>query len=662
MGAFFTSVQVRAADPGAGLEAASAVVRKLATEQGMVAVGDGENADRQVVLVAGQGWVSVYDEATEDQDPAVLDALGTALSAALGAPAVSVLVHDSDSLLLGLYVGGKRADRYDSAPGLLEGALRKLRPGPHRKRWRAAFPDAGSELERVFGTTALFAEAGLEPLSTALGLPLERLATGYRYLGQQLVLEGRPHVRRLGFRLRERPAWEHHAAGPPRLRTPWEQAAEQHGHVMPADAVVPVLASVGGGVRAGLTTRNLGGPGRGVRVAIESPAGLVQWERAELVLGLPQAGDRVEAPLVAAGSGWEAVFPEVSIPPGQSEGAALPVGPGGLRRALAAQFATQVHVNVHGEGIAPGTGELSLRLAPLDHPTHGTHWTVPLELRTTEGRPLRAPATLVPQMLAPLESDEVLVVLAVVDSDRVQAAARAVGAAVADHVPDRGKVALVRFPQPGGPHSGGRPRQSRLKAAGVLAHQKWEGALAELGGVWSQVGLEWTGGLFHRGVTTGITVGMGILPSPGSVSAVALALVGGQGAEAGLAAALDGLAEGGGLHQALLTRWGAPTSLESTPYELAVGIHGQCTLERSWVGRWLRGVGVGRLWLGPELQQHVARPALEAAAQTVQLGEVLAVEVAELSAVERALAGVLPGPMDWQQGMQARYQAGGLGG
>jgi hypothetical protein len=662
MGAFFTSVQVRAADPEAGLREAAATVCQLATDQGMAVVEGGEDSDRHVVLVAGQGWVSVYDEATEDQDPAVLDALGMALSAALDAPAVSVLVHDSDSLLLGLYVEGQRVDRYDSAPGLLEGALRKLRPGPHRTRWRQVLPEAGPELERVFGSTALFAEAGLEPLSAALGLPLDRLSTGYRYLGQQLALEGLPHVCRLAFRQRERPAWEEPAEGLPRLRTLWEQAEELHGHEAPADAVVPLVAAVGGEVQGGLTTRNLGGAGRGLRVEVESAPGLVQWERAELVLGLPQAGDRAAAALVPTEAGWAAEFPEAAIPPGQADAAALPVGPGALRRAMAAQFATQVHANVHGRGLAPGRGALTVRLAPLDHPGQGTHWTVPLELRTTEGRPLRAPATLPPQALEPLESDAVLVALVVVEPDRVVAAARALGAAVAAHLPTRGKAALVRFPQPTGPLAAGRPRQSRPKAQGVLDGKPWAKALDELGAAWSQVGLEWPGGLFRRGPSTGISVGQGILPSPGSVSAVAVGLVGGEGADEAVARAIDGLAAGGGLHQALLTRWGAPASLEATPYELAVGVHGQCTLERSWVGRWLRAVGAGRLWLGPALQQHVALDALRAVAEVEQQGEVLAVAVEDVGAVERALEAVLPGPLDWQQGMLARYQAAGLPG
>ena len=55
-------------------------------------------------------WVSVYDDLAEQQDPAVLQRLAEGLSSELSSPAVSVLVHDSDELLMNLYVGGQSVD------------------------------------------------------------------------------------------------------------------------------------------------------------------------------------------------------------------------------------------------------------------------------------------------------------------------------------------------------------------------------------------------------------------------------------------------------------------------------------------------------------------------------------------------------------------------
>ena len=49
------------------------------------------------------------------QDPESLSELGAALSGS-GAAAVTVLVHDSDILQLGLFQDGTELDRYDNYP------------------------------------------------------------------------------------------------------------------------------------------------------------------------------------------------------------------------------------------------------------------------------------------------------------------------------------------------------------------------------------------------------------------------------------------------------------------------------------------------------------------------------------------------------------------
>jgi hypothetical protein len=116
--------------------------------------------------------------------------------------------------------------------------------------------------------------------------------------------------------------------------------------------------------------------------------------------------------------------------------------------------------------------------------------------------------------------------------------------------------------------------------------------------------------------------------------------------------------------QALVGRWAwSPTPHGSTPYELACGVHGQCTSMRSWQTRYLRGVTDDWIWLGPDLAGHVRdRAALERAAVVEPLagGPSGGIRVrlrpgATLDDLERALADLLPGPAEWRAGVSRYY-------
>ncbi|HEY3357475.1 MAG TPA: hypothetical protein VGQ83_29765 [Polyangia bacterium] len=112
------------------------------------------------------------------------------------------------------------------------------------------------------------------------------------------------------------------------------------------------------------------------------------------------------------------------------------------------------------------------------------------------------------------------------------------------------------------------------------------------------------------------------------------------------------MARGAGV-QALVTRWDwAPgASLDGTPYEWACGVHGQCTLRRDWLTRYVRGVGVGTLWLGPALVARLAGlEPLRAAAPVMPHAGGVRVEVtrATIDAVEAALEPLLPDSAAWE--------------
>jgi hypothetical protein len=116
----------------------------------------------------------------------------------------------------------------------------------------------------------------------------------------------------------------------------------------------------------------------------------------------------------------------------------------------------------------------------------------------------------------------------------------------------------------------------------------------------------------------------------------------------------------GTLLQALVGRWTWPalSTLYATPYELASGVHGQCTSGRFWCTRFLRGV-TERVWLGPELVQQLGGTgALEAVAEVAPRGPGVRVtlrEDASLDDLEAALAPLLPGERDWHEGVDRLY-------
>jgi hypothetical protein len=123
-------------------------------------------------------------------------------------------------------------------------------------------------------------------------------------------------------------------------------------------------------------------------------------------------------------------------------------------------------------------------------------------------------------------------------------------------------------------------------------------------------------------------------------------------AEAELVRLIEGLHSGTNGLQAFVARWAwAPRrSVDSSPYELACGVHGQTTTTRAWCTRFLRAV-TPRLWLGPEILSHVDKDALGRVADLTASGSGLRLTLrasSSLAQLEEALAPVLPGKADWE--------------
>lgn len=657
MGSFFTHIQVQ----GDQLDAIERVLTEAARADGMRKAEASEKPDRQVVLVQSPGWVSVYDQATDDQDDKLLSKLTRALSRATGGSAFWAMVHDSDVLMLGLAHAGKEVDTYNSDPGSFGGRKKRGRPGPHIRAWSGllAAGHGGDELDAVFASEDLFAEDALGALADAVGLPRERALVGYRYLPDAGVPSG---AVTLSFRLEQRPEWEAAAAGPTRLLTQWEHAAEQSGVVYDIPEGAPVQVAVGGEARLSAGTVNAGAPSTGLRVEVTGGAECVTWEQVQLVLGNPRDRRLLLAPLTEEGGIWVASFPDAALPAGVAP-ARPSMNPRALMAAMSMRAGATVHANALGRGCAVGLAEVTIRLVPTEHPDGATAVRAAVQVVSTEDRPLRAAPDVHPKMLEALRQPIRAVALVILAPDSLEEAVGSLVAAMEPHVPTAGNVTAAIYPAPmGGGVLGAlmgalkRPKISTGKAKGFLRGRRWKKLLGGLE-AGSHISATWSRRDEVGASEAQLEAGRGILPSPNAQPAISVALSGDlDAAEDALEAWVDGLVTAGAVVQGLVTRWGTAPSVEMSPYEVAAGVSGQCTLERSWVERWVRAVGRGTLWLGPKVRAHVDEGELGAVAEVREQGEALRVEVEDVAAVERALEGALPGREDWQAGLQARYR------
>jgi len=133
------------------------------------------------------GWIPVFDAASDEQDEDEIMESGKGLTRELGTSGLAVLVHDGDELCYWLFDRGTLVDKYESWPGYHEGQA----PSPE-----GGDPDT---LCRVLGVRcdpadvravlheltdhadALFIH---ESLAKALGMPQSSIGLGYGYLEQ----------------------------------------------------------------------------------------------------------------------------------------------------------------------------------------------------------------------------------------------------------------------------------------------------------------------------------------------------------------------------------------------------------------------------------------------------------------------------------------------
>jgi len=171
MGNFYTNITLRSRDT-------DRIVTALA-----------ESGHTAFVTLPHGAFSVVYDRASEDQEPGVIDEMAKRLSARLDCAALAVVNHDDDLLLIMLYERGKLVDEYASAPGYFDGAERPPEGGDAKRLCRAlAGGGKVGQVEALLRVPAgsedgfVFEVERHQALVEALGLPMSAVGAGFTYI------------------------------------------------------------------------------------------------------------------------------------------------------------------------------------------------------------------------------------------------------------------------------------------------------------------------------------------------------------------------------------------------------------------------------------------------------------------------------------------------
>jgi hypothetical protein len=194
-----------------------------------------------------------------------------------------------------------------------------------------------------------------------------------------------------------------------------------------------------------------------------------------------------------------------------------------------------------------------------------------------------------------------------------------------------------------------RPKTTQVKAGKLFNANHWGKLKSSLSDEEGQVCVSF-GSLLETVSPAGFAFGAGVLPSADDLPVFVLWFARRNDVAAELhtrlIAAVDTLVGRARVPQAFLAAWdwgGLMASGGTSPYEAASMIAPTCSQSRMWATRFVRGVGIGELWLGPELRARIPdAAALSQAVHTHDLGRALRIEVQDVRTVEELIAPLLP--------------------
>ncbi len=623
MGAFLTNVHVRVPE---GITTAALVAQVRAAVEARLAT-DGfalsdSPADRELVIVPGRRWLAFYDVRAEDQDETI-EVWARELSRALGTEAFSVLVHDSDVMVLALFARGKLRDRFDSDPAFSGRRPSKLSPTDRATRWSSTLAPGHPEGELVAAFTSkhVLAEAALALLAPAIGADVGLLATGYNYLTSDGEVPS--DAVRLHARYRKRPPWERRAAGPPRLASRWDQYETR-------PEPEPQRVLVGAELRATTVVMNRGGASVGVTIAITLSSDALAVTAVEVVIAKAgrHAMDRHAVPVVWREGRWVAELPDAQLQPGfagdLSDLAGAPTD-----AMLDAHNAGQIHLNLIGRATRPERIQLAVEVTPHGHAAASHVEQIVVDVEVPRGVPLRVTHAVYPYQLDRITTGTHSHLLVLLDAPRdvIKEHAIALLRAVRSSWPDDRWDAAASDDR----YEVGHPMKPKRTDPWPVLERAIRATRGRVTATSTPRGSE------EDGATSGLEIC--VLDELGVIAIwLASERTEPEAVEREITRAVDRIARTGSLVQAILARWQIAGDGSTTPYEDAVRIQGAHLATRGWCTTWLRGIGVGQLWLGPALRARVAGPLADA----IDLGPAIRIAVYDVAETERRLASLLP--------------------
>lgn len=175
MGAFFTNYHVRTDSSSAVRQALLGLVRA-----------------RAYVSPPKNGWITIYDEASDEQDSAILKRMAGGISKALGTAVLALLVHDSDIAAYWLYQNGTLVDEFDSNPDyykrVKDAERARLRGNPDALLPLCAPGTTLAQIDSILHDPdgpPIIAEQIFTELAPLLGIDEARITLGFTYFEEE---------------------------------------------------------------------------------------------------------------------------------------------------------------------------------------------------------------------------------------------------------------------------------------------------------------------------------------------------------------------------------------------------------------------------------------------------------------------------------------------
>jgi hypothetical protein len=174
MGAFFTNYHVRSDSLATVRDAVAELIQT-----------------RAFVSPPKNGWVTIYDEDSDNQDEATLSRIGAGLSKSLKTATLAVLVH-SDIAAYWLYQNGKLLDEFNSAPDYFEATdeatRQRLRGDPDALLPLCIAGTARAQVDSILHDpdgSPIMAEQIFTELAPVLGIDPARMSLGFTYFEEE---------------------------------------------------------------------------------------------------------------------------------------------------------------------------------------------------------------------------------------------------------------------------------------------------------------------------------------------------------------------------------------------------------------------------------------------------------------------------------------------